>query len=213
MPNRNPVKQFFITFPKSNIDKVEFRDSLLRFEPSYYKVCEEQHKDGTPHLHAVVKFKNKYSKAFVLKYFKEKYPEDYKRIDVEIVRSIKNSITYLSKEDDNPLESGEFVDSRNPQSGALLKFVMKLGYDSMEEFHKTYKEEKQYEEAFIKSVWDKLTIISKTLNLGEEEFVETLKPEMSHKQFVSFKNFFQENRITKDDMTNISKVLDLTIKL
>ncbi|KPA15700.1 hypothetical protein MHK_004093, partial [Candidatus Magnetomorum sp. HK-1] len=112
MTNRNPVKQLFITFPHSVCDKCKFRDDLLRFEPDYYKVCEEKHKDGTPHLHAVVRFKNKYSKAFVLRHFKEIYPDDYKRIDVKPVRSIKKSIQYLSKEDPFPLESGTFSDSR-----------------------------------------------------------------------------------------------------
>lgn len=134
MSNRNPVKQLFITFPKSNVDKQTFRDALLRFEPSYYKVCEEKHKDGTPHLHAVVKFKNKYSKAYVLKHFKELYPDDYKRIDVKPVRSIKNSIAYLSKEDPEPLESGEFVDGRNPQDNLLLGYCRFFGFSSLDEF-------------------------------------------------------------------------------
>lgn len=121
MTNRNPMKQFFFTFPKSNIDKVQFRDLLLRFDPSYYKVVEEKHKDGTPHLHAVIKFKNKFSKSFVLKYFKEKLPDDYKRIDVAPVRSIKNALNYLSKEDPNPLESGAFVDGRGHTKTKLIK--------------------------------------------------------------------------------------------
>ena len=122
MTNRNPVKQIFITFPKSNIDKSTFRDMLLRFEPSYYKVCEEKHKDGTPHLHAVLVFKNKYSKAFILKYFKEKLPEDFKRIDIQPVRSIKNSLQYLSKEDPEPLESSEpFKDSRGHSKEKFMK--------------------------------------------------------------------------------------------
>lgn len=131
MPNRNPVKQLFITFPKSTVDKNTFRDALLRFEPSYYKICEEKHKDGTPHLHAVIKFKNRYSKAYVLKFFKQLYPNDYKRIDVEPVRSIKKAIEYLSKEDPTPLESGVFHESR----GALTKeekiFKIYLKYKEM----------------------------------------------------------------------------------
>jgi len=119
MTNRNPVKQLFITFPHSTVDKVVFRDQLLRFEPSYYKIAEEKHKDGTPHLHAVVKFKNKYSKAYVLKYFKELYPEDYKRIDVCPVRSITKSVEYLSKEDLSPLESGEYDEKRGKSTKVL----------------------------------------------------------------------------------------------
>lgn len=125
MTNRNPVKQLFITFPKSNIDKSEFRDLLLRFEPDYYKICEEKHQDGTPHLHAVIRFKNKYSKAIVLKYFENKLPLDYRRIDIQPVRSIKKALLYLSKEDSEPLESGEFIENRNPQLN-LMKHHMDL---------------------------------------------------------------------------------------
>lgn len=136
MTNRNPVKQLFITFPKSIVDKCEFRDGLLRFEPDYYKVCEEKHKDGTPHLHAVVRFKNKYSKAYVLKYFKELYPDDYKRIDVQAVRSIKKSLEYLSKEDPNPLESGTFVPSRGNTKERMCRQhyneFRKLGVDILD---------------------------------------------------------------------------------
>lgn len=132
--NRNPVKQVFITFPKSNIDKSTFRDMLLRFEPSYYKVCEEKHKDGTPHLHAVIVFKNKYSKTFILKVFKENLPEDFKRIDIQPVRSIKNSLQYLSKEDTQPLESSEpFKDARGHSKEKLIKHHLrefrKLGHE------------------------------------------------------------------------------------
>ena len=132
--NRNPVKQLFITFPKSNIDKVTFRDLLLRFEPDYYKIVEEKHKDGTPHLHAVIRFKAKYSKKYVLDYFKEHLPNDYKRIDIDAVRSIKNALNYLSKEDPNPLVSGEYVDTRQPKKNAMEKlkreFADVCGFDT-----------------------------------------------------------------------------------
>lgn len=132
MPNRNPVKQLFITFPKSNVDKNTFRDSLLQFQPSFYKVVEEKHKDGTPHLHAIVKFTNKYSVSHVLKKFKEIYPNDYKRIDVEPVRSISKALEYLSKEDQMPLSSGVYVENRggtNFRSSAAKA----LGYSSPEQ--------------------------------------------------------------------------------
>lgn len=131
--NRNPVKQLFLTFPHSTCDKQQFRDDLLRFEPDYYKVCEEKHKDGTPHLHAIVRFKSKYSKAFVLRHFKELYPNDYKRIDIKPVRSIKNAIQYLSKEDPAPLESGAFKDGRGSTKRRNMRKIyndfQKLGVD------------------------------------------------------------------------------------
>lgn len=141
MANRNPVKQLFITFPHSTVDKQTFRDTLLRFDPDYYKVCEEKHKDGTPHLHAVVRFKNKYSKTFILNYYKELYPDDYKRIDIKPIRSIKNAINYLSKEDGDPLESGPFSDHRNPQRSLGTKFARELGYNTIQELANAYTKE------------------------------------------------------------------------
>lgn len=109
MSHRHPVQKMFITFPKSTCDKNTFRDILLQFDPDYYKVCEEKHKDGTPHLHAVIRFKGKYSVQHVLKIFAKSFPDDWKRIDVKPVRSLKHAVAYLSKEDKAPLESGEAV--------------------------------------------------------------------------------------------------------
>lgn len=113
MPNRNPVKQVFITWPHSPIEKITLRDHLITlFSPEYYKVAQELHKDGTPHLHAAVKFKNPYSCAHIIKKFKEIYPDHIKRFHVRGARSLKQCISYLDKEDDDPLESGIFTDSR-----------------------------------------------------------------------------------------------------
>lgn len=139
MTNRNPVKQVFITFPKSHIDKQEFRDFLLRFSPEYYKVAEEKHKDGTPHLHAVVKFKNKYSCRHVINEFKKIYPDHYKRFDIEPVRSIKSSINYLSKEDQSPLESSTYIEARNPRKSNQIALARELGYDTVSECVDDYK--------------------------------------------------------------------------
>lgn len=183
MPTRNPCKQWFMTFPKSPINKIEFRDTLLRFEPTFYKIVEEKHKDGTPHLHAVVVFKGGYSKAFILKYFKEKYSDSYKRIHVETVRSIKHALGYLSKEDIEPLETGPYVDNRNPQRAALHKIRKKametadqiarvLGYrdhaHSVEEGERSEREEQQ-------KIY--------------EEFIEWLKVETERGQDINWKNY------------------------
>lgn len=129
--NRNPVKQLFITFPKSTVSKTSFRDKLLRFDPHYYKIVEEKHQDGTPHLHAIIKFKNKYSISYILKYFKEQYPNDYKRIDVEPIRSISNAVTYLSKEDPSPLEHGEAKTTRSKYKEWHHNFARELGYNDV----------------------------------------------------------------------------------
>lgn len=145
--NRNPVKQMFITFPHSNVDKYAFRDVLLKLDPEYYKICEEHHKDGSPHLYAVVKYKNKFSKSHILKFFEKEFPNDYKRIDIETVRSIKNALAYLSKEDNEPLESGQYQETRGTNRERNVEklendFARALGYCNKQDLDEHEEERK-----------------------------------------------------------------------
>lgn len=193
MTNRNPVKQLFITFPKSTVDKHTFRDSLLKFSPDYYKVVEERHKDGTPHLHAIVRFKNKYSKSFVLKKFKEDYPNEYKRIDVKPVRSIKQSIKYLSKEDPNPLTTGEFISARNPQRNYLNSVARFFGFKSLEDLlTKEYRQQ-----------------LKNHFTLEEHKYLQDLEHpywRIVDQQKIN-KIISQNNMLLKDDITFIEKII------
>ena len=106
MPTRNPIKQWFYTFPQTTVTKTEFRDKLDEIHTmKYYKIVQETHENGGKHLHAVVVCKKPISKSKILKKIKLIYPNDYKRLDVQPVRSINDSLTYLSKEDTCPLGS------------------------------------------------------------------------------------------------------------
>ena len=52
--------QAFLTYPRCELDKQELVDFLQTFGPTdRYIVCREEHKDGTPHLHAYVKWHKK----------------------------------------------------------------------------------------------------------------------------------------------------------
>lgn len=208
------MKQFFITFPKSNVDKVTFRDALLRFEPDFYKVVEEKHKDGTPHLHAVIRFKNKYSKSKILSYFKELYPDDYKRIDIESVRSISNAITYLSKEDPNPLTTGEYKDNRNPPRNLINTFIRELGYTSLEDLqtqaHTEHLQLHAWQSAlwayFSDLAWINSTYVDFEINASDLEyhFVQKVRR-------IMFDEFIPFNNQLKDDMTFIFKQLNINL--
>lgn len=189
--NRNPVKQLFITYPKSVCDKHTFRDHLLKFEPDYYKIVEEHHKDGTPHLHAVIRFKNKYSKAYILKYFKEVYPDDYKRIDVAPVRSIKNALKYLSKEDTQPLTSGEYTENRNPAQNQRNSVARECGYNTIEAMLASHQKEQEYFARLRPQVF--------------ESYMDHLKYELEIPYDVRklIDKFFAEKHIVKDDMTKL----------
>jgi hypothetical protein len=103
--NRNKVKQFFITFPQSGkVEKKEFLDNLPPLDYGFI-VC-EKHKDGNPHLHASVVLKHKINTKAFIDWVEVKYPNDWKRIQIEPTRSIQNVDTYLSKEDPCPLVVG-----------------------------------------------------------------------------------------------------------
>lgn len=201
--NRNPIKQMFITFPKSTVDKNTFRDKLLRFDPEYYKICEEHHKDGTPHLHAVIKYKNKYSKARVLNYFKEIFPEDYKRIDVQPVRSIAKSLQYLSKEDKEPLESGPYQESRNPQSSWHDKFARELGYNNKLDLVNCLAARQETLDALKKDVAERWTFFS----LNYPDF------NPSYKVLKLYDDFMDDKLKKKDDITFLLEQLNIKAEL
>ncbi len=98
MTNRNKIYNFAITFPQSG--EVTRQRFLESFPPSVAWICAmELHEDGNPHLHLGIVLKNKINKLAMLKWIKVKWPNDYKRIDVQATRSIWNWGDYLRKED------------------------------------------------------------------------------------------------------------------
>lgn len=107
MPNRNPIKQYFNTFPQSGeVDKEDFfRLHQKLGEIEYAKVALESHEDGQPHIHLLVIFKKGITKTKMLKFYKEEFPDDYKRIDVSAIRNISATLQYLEKEDTDFFET------------------------------------------------------------------------------------------------------------
>lgn len=102
MPNRNKIKQYFLTYPQSGDETKQSFANTLQLLPTliYYRVSKELHKDGNPHLHAVIKLDPGITKSNILKFFQEKYPESYKRIDVESTRSMSHALEYIVKDGD-----------------------------------------------------------------------------------------------------------------
>lgn len=99
--NRNKCKQYFITFPQSGkVTKKEFVDSLPPVEAGF--AVTEEHEDGGMHIHALVKLRNGITKANLLKYIIKKWPDDYKRIDIQITKNLNKAQVYLQKEDPDP---------------------------------------------------------------------------------------------------------------
>lgn len=111
MTNRNKCKQWFITFPKCRgITVMEFlthvwTDGQLEEYAGVMEKHEQEESVGEDpwggwHFHVNVKLKFGLSKSKMLNLMKIKYPEDYKRIQVESTRQrcVDARDGYLSKE-------------------------------------------------------------------------------------------------------------------
>lgn len=104
--NRNKVLKWFITFPHSReYTPKSFLLSLFTLACVVSVAgCRETHDDGvTPHLHLNIHLKKNYglTKTQLLKKIENKFPDDFKRIDVRTTRESpkKAKEGYLSKED------------------------------------------------------------------------------------------------------------------
>ncbi len=103
--NRNPIKNWAITFPQSGeVKRSEFIES---FPPALWAGCGmEQHADGGNHLHLGLRLKKGISVSKMIKFVKVKWPNDWKRIDIKATRSVINWVDYIKKEDGEYIERG-----------------------------------------------------------------------------------------------------------
>lgn len=193
MTNRNAVKLLFITFPQTDVSKIEFRDKILAFKPDFYHIVQETHENGGFHLHAAIRLTKPMTKKHILSQFKEMYPNDYKRIDVQPTRSIKHSLQYLSKEDNNPLTTGEYNDNRDIRKNVLNKYAQEYGF-------------KDIDALVIDTQRNRQEIDSLVLKLGKMEAEGKIKyDDLDYDICKILKKLFVKNVISKDDMTKIYK--------
>lgn len=101
--NRNPIKQWFITFPQSDIvGREEFVKSLPPYDSV---VCgQEEHKDEGLHLHCYIELKKKISQKKLKDWIDIKWPDACKRIHYKPVKNVEASIDYIRKEDPRTFE-------------------------------------------------------------------------------------------------------------
>jgi len=99
--NRNPIKQWFITFPQTDTTRQAFLESFPPYELGM--VAQESHQDGGLHLHMLIVLKKALTKSKLLQYIQRKWPDDYKRINVQITKSKSDVADYLHKEDSEVL--------------------------------------------------------------------------------------------------------------
>ncbi len=103
--NRNPRKQWFITYPQwPSTDRNAIIQPYSDYD--YYIVCREKHKDQNTHYHLLIRFVNTHTKKDLIEFVKRAYPNDWKRIHINPVRNLKAAIQYCKKEDTAYMESG-----------------------------------------------------------------------------------------------------------
>lgn len=89
--------QFILTFPQCDVKKEVAAERITKaFEKeglTGYVVCEEDHKDGTPHLHVYLKFdyRKSFSKVDCFDFIGQKHG------NYQVVRSTLKSIEYVTK--------------------------------------------------------------------------------------------------------------------
>lgn len=122
--NRGQLARFFVTLPRTKTKKTDLEASL---PPStYYKIAQESHKDGYPHLHAVVIPRTHSTKIQLLKRLQKAFPTISKSIDVGAIRNMEGAVSYLDKEDKKPITVGQYsVKKKDYKSKRAQKAYLK----------------------------------------------------------------------------------------
>lgn len=130
MANRNPIKQWEVTFPQcGDVTKQEFIDS---FPPADYIICAtEEHENGGLHHHLGIKLKKGISHSKLVKYLEAKWPEDWKRIHISAIKQWENFNDYCKKEDPNPIIIGG-IEKHKPKHILELEETIRQGEASRE---------------------------------------------------------------------------------
>ncbi|AMH87770.1 replication-associated protein [Pacific flying fox faeces associated circular DNA virus-15] len=118
--------QFILTFPQCDVKKevaAERIDIAWGKDLTGYVVCEENHKDGTPHLHVYLKFENRksFSKVDCFDFIGQKHG------NYQVVRSTLKSIEYVTK-GGNYVAKGVDVESikkkKAPKNQEIAKMLL-----------------------------------------------------------------------------------------
>ena len=121
------AKNWLLTFPQCDTKKQEAERSIKekwnKEELNYAIIAEEKHEDGSPHLHILLSFKEKFIT-------RDRHVFDFiagKHGSYETVRSIRDAIRYVKKENNfliignTPSESGSQKISKSAVVAEMLK--------------------------------------------------------------------------------------------
>jgi len=110
--------RFFLTYPQSDFDNNELLDALAQLGTiEWARACREQHEDGQPHSHVVIKYRERI-RTRDCRFFdvRGRHPK------VEAVRSLPKALAYCTKE-------GSYTDR-----GTVPKSAGKRAADDEEEW-------------------------------------------------------------------------------
>ena len=119
------AKSVFLTYPKCLLTKEELQNFLcsLKHKASYVIICKENHEDGTPHLHSVIKFQKKVDIRNETFFDIQGYHPN-----IQTTKNINASINYCKKD-------GDFI-----EEGVLAEHVNTLCTRTLPEYNDvTYK--------------------------------------------------------------------------
>lgn len=132
MKNRNPIKQWEITFPQTDFEREQFIDL---FPPHEYAICaQEEHSNGGLHLHLGLKLLKGLSHSKLIKYLSEKLPDDWKRIHVSPIKNWENWNDYCKKEDPHVLVKGSLAKRVSPLQRKVQEYLSEEQPESWENF-------------------------------------------------------------------------------
>lgn len=170
MKNRNPIKQWEVTFPQiGQISKQEFADA---FPPSDYTIVAlEEHEDGGHHLHMGLKLKKGLTHSKMIKWLESKFPEDWKRIHVSPIKKMDLWIDYCKKEDPSVLIIGTLTVHTNRKPPVFTDEQLRSAQRAQDLRDKTFERNcaayaliAQYEQELFDSDPDCQKMISETKN-------------------------------------------------
>jgi len=127
---RLAAHRLFLTYPKNDTPKaLLLKRALDKWgeELEWAVVCVEQHKDGTPHLHAVLSFLQK-------KNFRDPRFADFlggKHGNYKAVKNLRKSLEYVQKWDKELAEHGisvsEYLATHHASVGAHVESILQSG--------------------------------------------------------------------------------------
>jgi len=127
---RLAAHRVFLTYPKNDTPKEVVLQRAVNFwkeELEWAVVAVESHKDGTPHLHAILSFVAK-------KNFRSASFADFlagKHGDYKAVKNLRKSLVYIQKQDKEPAEHGisvsEYLATHHASVGAHVESILQSG--------------------------------------------------------------------------------------